>query len=441
MAHTLLAAGVTPGERVGVLAGRSAAAVLAVHAVPRAGAVVVPLHEQWSEAEIAACVEALGIRRVVVEDDARSLPRPVETVAVGFPPPQEHAAGPALPSPRDPADEHSVLWTSGTTGTPRGVSLSALNHMASAIAVAERLDLRAGDHWALTLQPAHVGGLALILRAAATGGVIVTPAAPAPRLVALVDARIVSHLALVPVQFRRLLEARGDTPPPANLRVVLVGGDALDDDTLARALALGYPVALTYGLTEATSQVATAPPALVRRKPGTVGPPLDGVTVRIAKDDEILVRGATVMRGYVGTGAAAPLRDGWLCTGDLGRLDDEGHLRVIGRKTARIVTGGVNVDPREIERVLEAHPAVAAAAVVGVPDAEWGETVGALVVSRDPGGAVPIATLTRYVADRLAPAKRPRRLLVVDALPHTVNQKIDVRAARRLLADAPRLDA
>jgi acyl-CoA synthetase (AMP-forming)/AMP-acid ligase II len=196
-----------------------------------------------------------------------------------------------------------------------------------------------------------------------------------------------------------------------------------------RALADGWPVALTYGTTETTSQVATAPPELVVEKRGTVGAPLDGVEVRIAADGEILVRGRTLARGRVEP--AAPLTDegGWYHTGDVGRVDEDGHLWITGRSSDRIVTGGVTVDPREVEGVLRAHPAVVDACVVGLADAEWGEKVVAAVVPVE--GAFDLEDVDAWSRARLGPPRRPRRWLLVDALPLNANGKVDRAAVRR----------
>ena len=428
---------IAPGERVGILMDPGPVAVLAVHAVPRAGGVIVPLHPQWSAPELVACVEALGIRRVLTDTRDRAVPDGAVADPVGLealdPLDQPTDDVPVPPSPRDPAHEHTIIWTSGTTGRPRGVALSALNHVASAVAVTERLGLRPTDRWALTLSPAYIGGLALILRAAATGAVVVAPGPlGAERLAELLEAGHVSHASLVPTQLARLLDVRGDRPSPHGLRLLLIGGAAPRGDLLERALALGYPIALTYGLSEAASQVATAPPALARRKPGTVGPPLRSCEVRIAADGEILVRGPTVMRGYVGADDQA-VRSGWLYTGDLGRRDPEGDLWITGRKTSRILSGGASVDPLEVETVLRSHPGVRDVMILGLADAEWGEVVAAAVVASGADDDL-AAALDAWCRDRLAPAKRPRRYVTLAALPLGANGKIDRDAVRARLA-------
>jgi O-succinylbenzoic acid--CoA ligase len=181
---------------------------------------------------------------------------------------------------------------------------------------------------------------------------------------------------------------------------------------------------LTYGLTEACSQVATAPPDLVAEKPGTSGLPIDGLELRIQKDGEIYVRGDTVSPGVAD-------EEGWLATGDLGRLDGDGHLWITGRISDRIVTGGATVHPRSVEVVLEALPGVSAAAVVGIPDDVWGEAVVALIVL-DPAGEVDPKALMAQARERLSASELPRRIEFTDSLPLTANGKTDRDSVRAL---------
>jgi acyl-CoA synthetase (AMP-forming)/AMP-acid ligase II len=201
---------------------------------------------------------------------------------------------------------------------------------------------------------------------------------------------------------------------------------------VARALGAGWPLALTWGMTEMTSQVATAPPDLVRAKRGTVGAPLAGLEVRVGDDGELHARGPTRARGYVGTDEALADDGGWYATGDLGHFDDDGHLWITGRRTERIMSGGVTVDPHEIEAVLRAHVGVLDVCVVGIPDPEWGEKVVAAVVPVE--GAFDLEDVDRWSRERLGPARRPRRWLLLSSLPLNPNGKVD-RARVRALFD------
>lgn len=345
------------------------------------------------------------------------------------------------------APAQAVLWTSGTSGRPRGVALSADNLRESARAAARRLALGPGDVWLASLSVAHVGGLALVARTLLLGGTLVawgrfSDAAAS----ALLDGQglpegapgPVTHASFVPTQLLHLMDLRRDAPPPDTFRCALIGGAHAPAELVRRALDDGWPLALTYGMTEMSSQVATAPPAEVRRKPGSVGRPLEGVEVRVAADGEVMARGRTLAMGTVGGEGAGwasgpvPLGDaeGWYRTGDLGRFDEDGDLWITGRRADRIVTGGATVDAHEVEAALRAHPSVADACVVGLPDGEWGEIVAAAVVPVE--GEFDPDEIADWMHARVSAAKRPRRWLRVQALPLNANGKVDRGAVRSL---------
>lgn len=407
----------------------------ALHAIPRSGAVVAPLQAGWTDRELA------GYLRTLEPELVAGPPPALERAAAASPetprlplrpegPDARRSDEPAGPGGDRTSGDHSLIATSGSTGTPRPVRLTWENHLASARGAADRLDLGPGDRWYASLSLAHVGGLALAVRAAVVGcGVVLRGGFDAGALDRLLDEGRVTHASLVPVMLRRLLDLRGDRPLPGSVRAFLVGGAGTPTELLERALDAGAPVALTYGLTEACSQVATAPPGLVRRKPGTSGPPLAGVRIRIGEEGEILVRGPTVSPGYLDGEPATT--DGWLRTGDAGRLDDQGHLRVTGRLSERIVTGGTTVHPSEVEEALRAHPGVREAVALGVPSDEWGEVVGAAVVTAgdEPGRD----GLERHCRRRLSTPRRPRTWALLDELPRLPGGKPDRELLRRMM--------
>jgi len=391
----------------------------------------------------AAAIAPNRVVPVVVQPDARSVVELLALWRLGATPAPLNAklTPPELELARAslqhaPAGHQVILWTSGTAGRARGVAISFGALEASASAAARRLDLRASDAWLASLSPAHVGGLALVTRSILLGGTLVVAGAfEAGRVLDAMRGSggvRVTHASFVPTQLLRILDLAGDMPPPASFRCALVGGAETPAPLLARALAARWPVALTYGLSEATSQVATAPPAITRAKPGAVGKPLDGVEVRIAADGEILVRGATLASAYVGRDAGdISDAEGWHHTGDLGRLDGDGDLWVIGRRVDRIVSGGVNVDAVEVEEALRAHPEVADACVVGVPDAEWGEVVSAWL---EPAGeSLDLDAVDAFARARLTAAKVPRRYHVGGPPPRNANGKVDRGAVRASL--------
>lgn len=410
----LRAEGARPGRAVALALHPGLEALAALHGALRSGALVAPLNPALTPAERSAALDAL--RPALLVDGGGLHPSPAAAVAER--------------TPDAPGDV--VLWTSGTSGRPRGVLLTVHGLRASAEGAGRRLRLAPDDVWYASLSPAHVGGLALLTRAAILGcGLQLRGRFSVDDLVALIDAGAVTHASLVPTMLLRMLEARGDAPPPATLRCLLIGGAHTPPDLARRALAAGLPIALTYGMTEASSQIATAPPDEVAADPTSVGRPLPGVEVRIDDTGGLQMRGPTLSPGLL-SGEPLTDTDGWFDTGDGAEWTPDGRLRIVGRRSDRIVSGGVTVDAREVESALRSQPGVREACVVGVPDPVWGERVAALVVGRvDPD------TLEGALRDRLSPAKRPRRIRVAEALPLNRNGKVDRAAVRALLDDGP----
>ncbi len=324
----------------------------------------------------------------------------------------------------------AVIHTSGTTSAPKPIELTYGNFLWSALGSAVALGLDPRERWLCALPLAHVGGLSILMRSA----IYATTAVVHPRFEtdAVLDAlraepasqNAVTLVSLVATTLARLLDA-GLREPPA-LRCALTGGGPVPPALLDRARAAGVPVSLTYGLTEACSQVTTTPlRALTADPPAqpTAGPPLFCTHVRIAPDGEIEIASPT---------CAPRSRDeeGWLRTGDLGRLNTTGSLEVNGRKADTIVSGGENVAPAEVEAALEAHPAVLEAAVIGRTDERWGEAVTALVVLRAEA-AVSEEELRAHCAARLAPYKVPKQVALISGpLPRTPSGKLLRRELR-----------
>jgi O-succinylbenzoic acid--CoA ligase len=326
----------------------------------------------------------------------------------------------AEPLDGQPAVDTEPLWldapatlmhTSGTTSQPRPVSLSFGNWLANALGSAVALGLDQGERWLCPMPLAHVGGLSILIRSTIYGTTAVVHGRFETDRVLdeLTDpgARI-TLVSLVPTMLARLLDAGLRAPP--SLRWALLGGGPIAPSLLERAAAAGVPVAATYGMTEACSQIATR------------GWPLPGVELKIAEDGEVLVRGANVAPAALAT-------DGWLHTGDVGSLDERGRLRIIGRKADTIVTGGENVAPTEVESALLEHPAVADAGVFARADEEWGEAIVATVVLRQ-GAVVTDQELREHCAERLARFKVPKRIEFAAILPRTVSGKLIRRELR-----------
>jgi O-succinylbenzoic acid--CoA ligase len=335
----------------------------------------------------------------------------------------------------------AVLFTSGTSGRAKGACLTWANFLASAEAAADRLGAVVAQRWLACMPLFHVGGLSILMRSVRFGGPVrLLPRFDAAEVSDVLDGGDIAAVSLVPTMLSRLLAYREGRAAPPGLQVLLLGGAAAAPELLTRALAAGYPVCPTYGLTESCSQVATAAPPTVGATCASPMLPLRGTELRIDIDGrdappgtpgEIVVRGPTVMQGYLRDprSTASALRQGWLYTGDIGCLEATGGLRVLDRRDDLIVSGGENVYPAEIEAVLLEHPSVVDAGVASVPDGDLGARVVAWVVAA-PGMAPDVATLQRHCRSRLAGFKQPREFRYVDALPRNAAGKLQRRRLR-----------
>jgi O-succinylbenzoic acid--CoA ligase len=332
-----------------------------------------------------------------------------------------------------------LVKTSGSSGGPKVVMLTRENLLASAAAVNRRLGFGPDGVWLCCLRLSHIGGLAIIHRWALAGATLVLHEGFDARAVAEdLQRHAVTHLSLVPPMLDRLLEARA--VPPRSLRVVLVGGQALNPVLAERALAAGWPLFPTYGMTETCSQIATAATALERAPvEGRVGPLLPGVVIDRGEGRgdarRLRVRGPMVMAGYANPERrpGQGLDDGWFETSDLGAVDERGELRVVGRADDVLVVGGNKVSLNRIEGVLRSAPGVSDAVVVALEDPIWGRRL--VVVYR---GDLDESALSRWCASVLRGAEQPRRFKRVPALPLLDSGKYDRLAIRALALDVDR---
>lgn len=441
--------GVRRGDRVALLIPNVSEYVWCVHALPRLGAVAVPLNLRLTEAEIAGQLAAAqvtclvyhstqgeraagavracpSVRLLCIDEhlDARAAP-PAEWIGTDF----------------DLDDVHTIIFTSGTTGRPKGAMLTFGNHWWSAIGSALNLGLVPEDKWLACVPLFHVSGLSILMRSVIYGIPALLHERFDPAAVnQAIDEEGVTIVSVVATMLARMLDARGRRPYPPSLRCVLAGGGPVPRPLLERCRDAGVPVVQTYGLTETASQVATLAPHDALRKLGSAGRPLFPVELRIEADGrpaapyeagEILVRGPNVMKGYYGLPdeTAQALRGGWLHTGDVGYLDEEGYLYVLDRRTDLIISGGENVYPAEVESVLLSHPAVAEAAVVGRPDETWGAVPVAVVKLRE-GSTATAEELIAFCRTRLAGYKTPKDVVFVPELPKSASGKLLRRAVR-----------
>lgn len=366
-------------------------------------------------------------------DVGRALAAEIEAElhVVGDPPRVVAATSPVT---ADLEREAVVVFSSGTSGVPKPIALTAGNLLWSALGSAARLGAQVDERWLACLPLSHLGGLSILFRSVLFGSTMVVQSGFDVTAVrgALAEQGI-SMISLVPTTLRRLIEEGRCAAP--HLRGALIGGASAPLDLLIRARAAGVPVVPTYGLTETASQAATLAIGAELSETGFVGAPLLPTTISIVDEQgnalpagevgTIRIQGATVAPGALGA-------DGWLHTGDLGRLDDAGALTVLGRRDDVIVTGGENVSPTEVEHVLEQLPGVREVAVAAVADPEWGHVVGVWLVPSGEGPPPTVESLRVACRPHLAGHKHPRRLFLVDALPRTALGKV----RRRDLAES-----
>ena len=436
------------GDKVAILLPNGLSFILTTLALMRLRAVSVPLNTRLIPTELAWQVKNANCRLLICNADTRSQTKDIAVDALDLPPIQaSDALHDSIESGAlDLAEDFAIIHTSGTSGKPKAAVLTYGNFYHSASASASRLGVLPNDRWLCVLPLYHVGGLSVILRSLLYGTAVELMPFAIDKVNLALSERAISLVSLVPTMLQWLLDARQQEWNP-QLRLILLGGEAPSTALIARCMAESIPIAASYGLTEAASQVATALPDSLRQKPGSIGRPLLFTEVRAVDEQgsdtppnspgEVLVKGPTVMRGYYSAPDATrkALRDGWLHTGDIGYLDADGDLFILQRRADLIVSGGENVYPAEVEAVLRQHPDVAEAVALGLPDAEWGQCVAAVIECRD--GQSPSADAISQIARaHLAGYKIPRRIAFVEALPRTSSGKIQRREARKVFNDA-----
>jgi long-chain acyl-CoA synthetase len=420
VAAMLRARGLGPGDRVGVMLPNVPQFAMAYYGVLRMGGIVVPMNPLLKQREVDHHVTDSGASLVL--DDPSALP--------GNAPPEFGVAE------RDASDTAVILYTSGTTGRPKGAELTHGNLARNVEVMLDLLSVTCDDVVLGALPLFHSFGQTCGLNLAVASGACL---ALIPRflpgdVLELVERRGVTLFEGVPTMYAALLN-HPERRDASSLRLCVSGGAALPLEVLhGFEDAFGCIVLEGYGLSE-TSPVASFNRADGVRKPGSIGTPIEGVEMRLLDPSpegvgEIAIRGHNVMKGYWGNPdatRAAIDADGWFRSGDLARVDEDGAYFIVDRKKELIIRGGYNVYPREIEEVLYEHPAVREAAVVGVPHAELGEEVGAAVAIRE-GADVDEAEVREFVRSQVAAYKYPRRVWFVDELPKGPTGKILKRA-------------
>jgi long-chain acyl-CoA synthetase len=447
--NTLLAAaGVQPGDRVGIMLPNVPAFPIAFYGALAAGAVVVPMNPLFKSREVGYYLSDSGAKVLIAwhavageaakgAADAGTEVLVAETADLaGLLAGHAPAAG---VSSRGDTDDAVILYTSGTTGKPKGAQLTHANMTSNAEVVARTLLQNGADDVTMGCLPLfHVFGLTCGLNAtvAAGGTLTLLPRFDGAKALEIIKRDAVTIFEGVPTMYAAMLHSPdGDPAQAATLRTCISGGASLPLEILRGfEEKFGCVILEGYGLSE-TSPVASFNLPDRERKPGSIGVPVENVQMRLVDENgapspagdigEIAIKGPNVMKGYLGKpeATAEAITDGWFRTGDLARMDADGYFYIVDRKKDLIIRGGYNVYPREIEEVLHEHPAVAEVAVIGIPHPDLGEEIGAAVALK-PGASATPDELRAFARDKVAAYKYPRQVWLVDELPKGPTGKI-----------------
>ena len=465
LANALRAAGVSAGDRVAILDRTSPATYELFFACAKIGAIMMPLNWRLSAREIAGILSDGRPSVMLVTPDllpllaeAPASPSHSKTRQIELGAPYaawRDAASPLDPAiPHAPADPLLLLYTSGTTGAPKGVVLTHESHAHNGRIAAEAWEFTASSVNLVAMPLFHIGGIGYGMMALSQGGHTVLMQQPDPAVVLDIFARHhVTHAFFVPTVIQRLVEyVETGIPVPSGLRRMIYGAAPIGESILRRAMAaFGCSFTHAYGMTETSGTVVTLPPE--DHDPDgphpdrlrSCGKPLPWVDIVLADPasgepvayghvGEIRIRSAMNMAGYWGKPdetSATITADGWLCTGDAAWQDDDGYLYIHDRYKDMIVSGGENIYPAELENALQAHPQIAEVAVIGTPHPRWGETPRAYVVTRgEPGPSE--ADVIAFTRDRLAHYKCPTSVVFVSSLPRNASGKLQKNELRQL---------
>lgn len=428
--------GVDKGDRVAVWAPNSAEWIIAAFGIMAAGGVLVPVNTRFKTDEAADVVARSGAKAVMVQKGF--LGQDFTFVETGLDVPAIDLKSDFLtsgkPFTRDvaPTDIADVIFTSGTTGRPKGAMMNHRQTLRAYEEWATLADLREGDRYLMINPYFHTFGLKAGLVASFLRGATMVPLAvfDVDNVVELIERERITMLPGPPTLYHSLL-AVADRDRLTTLRAGVTGAADIPVELVRRIREeLPFQTLMTgYGLTEAGNVTLSRPGDSAEDVATTAGLPCEGVEVRIAEDTEVLVRGYNVMQGYLDDPAASAEAidvDGWLHTGDLGEFTESGRLRIVGRKKDMFIVGGFNAYPAEIEGFLLEHPAIAQVAVIGVADERMGQVGKAFVVRRDEPGIAPILAedLIAWSRERMAGYKVPRYVEFLDELPLNATGKV-----------------
>ncbi len=445
--------GLKKGDHVALALRNTYDSVVMIHAMQSLGIVMVLLNTRLTAREMAWQMEDSNSKFFIYDELFADKAQQLETISsiINTLTLTELKTLPSgsinLLSEFDLNDIHTIIYTSGTTGNPKGVMLTNGNHWWSATGSVLNLGLDVQDRWLACLPLFHVSGLSILMRSVIYGISIVLHEGFEPKKVNLaIEKQNVTIISVVSVMLQRMIDELGEDQYPSSLRCVLLGGGPAPKPLLEECMDKDIPVFQTYGMTETASQIVTLAPEYMLTKLGSAGKPLFPSQLRIEKDSkeadanaigEIVVKGPNVTSGYYQRvdKTKEVLKDGWLYTGDLGYLDQDGFLFVVDRRNDLIISGGENIYPAEIESVLMGYPTVKEAGVTGISHEKWGQVPIAFVVLES-GHLASEQELKDFCEQHLARYKIPQRFYMIDELPRNASNKLLRRKLLELIPNA-----
>lgn len=432
--NQLISLNVKKGEHVGVLMKNSVEMIEIIHAIFSIGAVAVLLNNRLTRKEIAWQLSDVEAKHLICHEEFLfQVFEEINVIIVEKLHNKNSLEIDYLPEGYTTDQVATIMYTSGTTGHPKGVMQTFGNHWSSSIGSALNLGINSDDRWLLSVPLFHISGLSILFRSVIYGiGIVLFERFNAEKMNRAIMEEGVTIVSVVTTMLNQMLDKLGNEKYPETFRCMLAGGGPVPRGVLEKAIERKIPVFQTYGMTETASQIVTLSPEYSIKKLGSAGKPLFSCQMKIIKDGEdcsayeegeILVKGPNITKGYWKHEEATQkaFTEGWFHTGDQGYIDEDGFLFVLDRRSDLIISGGENVYPAEIENVLLSHQAVVDAGVIGIDDEKWGQVPYAFIVSNR---TISHDQLLMYCQNHLARYKVPKGITFLDELPRNASNKL-----------------